>query len=408
MVSLPHEDQGHVTPTGEQATTSRVGEPRLAVLHAEFSANWGGQEFRVLEQMDWLRRAGHRVALACRAGSDMARRAAVAGHVCHQLVLRAVYNPVNLARAYALVVREGFDIVDCHGLREAIAFTAARGRSRLVRSQHVTGKIKAGLRHRLVWGAACDHVVATAAHIKDELLAIGIPDRHVSVIGEWASEAFFQLDDKPRHRAEVRAEFGVAAEQALIVNVGMLRHDKGQEYVIDAVALLRERGLDVVLLVVGSSTAQAACEADCHEALLRRRAAAHGLDERVIFTGYRSDVVRLVQAADAQVVASVAVEGQSRTVPQAFASQVPVVATNAGGLSELVADGITGRVVPPRDGAAIAMAVAALLSDRSATAAMVAAARRLAEDSLSLETKMRDTLALYFRLRDARDGTIEG
>jgi glycosyltransferase involved in cell wall biosynthesis len=370
----------------------------MHVLHAEFSANWGGQEFRVLEQMDWLARAGHRVALACRPRSDIARRAAAAGHVCHPLVLRGVYNPVSLARARALVVGEGFDVVDCHGLREAVAFAAARDRCALVRSQHVTGKTKAGLRHRLVWSHACDHVVATAARIKDELVAIGVADDHVSVIGEWAAAEFFRLDDKARHRVEVRAEFGLASGQPLIINVGMLRHDKGQDYVIDAVRLLRAQGSDAALILVGSSTAQSAAETDNHEKLLHRLVAEYGLDGAVIFTGYRTDVARLVQAADIQVVASIAVEGQSRTVPQAFASEVPVIATTAGGLTELVSDGVTGCLVPPRDSGAIAAAAAALLRDKAAAATMVAAARRFAVETLSLDAKMADTLALYRRL----------
>lgn len=369
------------------------------MLHAEFSANWGGQEFRVLEQMDWLARAGHRVALACRPDSDIARRAMAAGHVCHPLVLRGVYNPLSLARARALAVGKGFDVVDCHGLREAVAFSAARSRSVVVRSQHVTGKVKAGLRHRLLWAHACDHVVATATRIKDELVGIGVAGDHVSVIGEWAADEFFRLDDKPRHRGEVRAEFGIAPDQPLIVNVGMLRHDKGQEYVIDALALLRSQGSDAALVLVGSSTAQSAAEIDNHERLLRRRVAEHGLDGAVIFAGYRTDVSRLVQAADVQVVASVAVEGQSRTVPQAFASQVPVVATTAGGLTELVTDGITGRLVPPRDGGAIAAVVAAILRDKSAAAVMVATARHLAVDTLSLDAKMAETVTAYRRLR---------
>jgi glycosyltransferase involved in cell wall biosynthesis len=269
----------------------------------------------------------------------------------------------------------------------------------VVRSQHVTGKVKAGLRHRLLWAHACDHVVATAARIKDELVGIGVAGDHVSVIGEWAADEFFRLDDKPRHRGEVRAEFGFAPDQPLIVNVGMLRHDKGQEYVIDALALLRSQGSDAALVLVGSSTAQSAAEIDNHERLLRRRVAEHGLDGAVIFAGYRTDVSRLVQAADVQVVASVAVEGQSRTVPQAFASQVPVVATTAGGLTELVTDGITGRLVPPHDGGAIAAAVAAILRDKSAAAVMVATARHLAVETLSLDAKMAETVTAYRRLR---------
>jgi glycosyltransferase involved in cell wall biosynthesis len=377
--------------------------PPLRVLHAEFSANWGGQEFRVIEQMEWLRRAGHKVGLACRPDSEIAAWARRRDLAVHPLVFRGVYNPLSMALARALVVREGYQVADCHGLRDAVAFAAARGACAVVRTQHVTGMVKGGWRHRLLWHKACDHVVATAARIKEELIAEGLTDDgRISVIGEWAADEFFRVEDKTRHRAEVRAEFGLRPDRPMIVNVGMLRHDKGQEFLIEAGARLREAGSDAIIMLVGGSTAQAAQEAVSHEMILRRRVAELGMAERVIFAGYRTDVVRLVQAADVQVVASVAVEGQSRTVPQAFAAGVPVVATRMGGLPELVVHERTGLLVAPRDAAAIAGAVGDMLHGGSAVASIVSAARAFALSHLSIEAKMRETLALYRRLIAAR------
>lgn len=385
------------------AQSSNPAGPPLAVLHAEFSANWGGQEYRVIEQMEWLRRSGHQVGLACRPDSEIAGRAAACGLTVHPLVFRGVYNPLSMLRARALVRRHGYGVVDCHGLRDAVAFAAARGVCALVRTQHVTGLVKGGWRHRLLWHGACDHVVATAARIKEELISAGLTeDARVSVIGEWAAEAFFRIDDRLRHRAEVRTEFGLRHDQPMIVNVGMLRHDKGQEFLIDAVARLRAAGSEVVLLLVGGSTAQAAHETLSHEMVLRRRVAELEIGDRVIFAGYRDDVARLVQAADVQVVASVAVEGQSRTVPQAFAAAVPVVATRMGGLPELVAHGRTGLLVEPRDGEAIARAVSEVFHGGQAIEAMVNEARDHAVRHLSIDAKMAQTVALYRRLITAR------
>ena len=375
------------------------------MLHAEFSANWGGQEFRVIEQMEWLRRAGHRVGLACRPDSEVAAWATRRDLPVHPLVFRGVYNPLSMARERRLIRREGYQVADCHGLRDAVAFAAARGRCAVVRTQHVTGMVKGGWRHRMLWHDACDHVIATAGRIKEELLAERLTeDDHVTVIGEWAADDFFRLEDKARHRAGVRAEFGLRPDQPMIVNVGMLRHDKGQEYLIEAGARLREAGSDAVIVLVGGSTAQAAHEAVSHEMILRRRVAELALAERVIFAGYRHDVARLVQAADVQVVASVAVEGQSRTVPQAFAAAVPVVATRMGGLPELVAHERTGLLVAPRDAGAIARAVADMLHGGPAVAAMTDAARAFAVAHLSIDAKMTETLALYRRLIAAKRG----
>lgn len=375
------------------------------MLHAEFSANWGGQEFRVIEQIEWLKRAGHKVGLACRPDSEIAARATRRGLTVHPLVFRGVYNPLSMARARRLVRREGYQVADCHGLRDAVAFAAARGGCAVVRTQHVTGMVKGGWRHRMLWHGACDHVVATAGRIKEELVAEGLTDdARITVIGEWAADEFFRIDDKPRHRAEVRAEFGLRADRPMIVNVGMLRHDKGQEFLIEAGARLREAGSDAVIVLVGGSTAQAAHETVSHEMILRRRVAELALAERVIFAGYRDDVARLVQAADVQVVASVAVEGQSRTVPQAFAAAVPVVATRMGGLPELVVHERTGLLVTPADAGAIAAAVADILRGGDAVGSMVNAARQFAVTHLSIDAKMAETLALYRRLIAAKRG----
>jgi glycosyltransferase involved in cell wall biosynthesis len=375
----------------------------LRVLHAEFSANWGGQEYRVIEQMEWLRRAGHQVGLACRPDSEIMAWAVDRELPVHPLVFRGVYNPLSMWMARALTLRNGFQIVDCHGLRDAVAFSAARHRCAVVRTQHVTGMVKGGWRHRMLWHGACDHVVATAGRIKDELTAARLTDGdRITVIGEWAADEFFRIDDKPRHRAEMRAEFGLSPGRPVIVNVGMLRHDKGQEYLIEAGARLRRAGSDAVILLVGGSTAQAARETVSHETILRRRVEQLGLADRVIFAGYRKDVARLVQAADVQVVASVAVEGQSRTVPQAFAAAVPVVATCTGGLPELVVPDHTGLLVAPRDAAALAEAIGAILRGGSVVDAMVRAARQVAIAQLSIDAKMGQTLALYRRLVAAK------
>lgn len=377
--------------------------PPLSILHAEFSANWGGQEFRVIEQMEWLRRAGHKVGLACRPNSEVAAWAMKRDLPVHPLVFRGVYNPLSMVRARSLIRREGYQVADCHGLRDAVAFAAARGLCAVVRTQHVTGMVKGGWRHRMLWHGACDHVIATAGRIKEELITAGLTgDPRITVVGEWAADDFFRLADKARHRAEVRAEFGLRPDQPIIVNVGMLRHDKGQEFLIEAGARLREAGPDAVIVLVGGSTAQAALETVSHEMILRRRVAELGLAERVIFAGYRHDVARLVQAADVQVVASVAVEGQSRTVPQAFAAAVPVVATRMGGLPELVAHKRTGLLVAPGDADAIAGAVVDILRGGDAVRTMVDAARAFAVAHLSIDAKMRETIALYRRLIAAK------
>ena len=118
----------------------------------------------------------------------------------------------------------------------------------------------------------------------------------------------------------------------------------------------------------------------------------------VRFAGYRDDVARLTQGADILAITSVAVEAQSRTAPQAFASVTPVVASDIGGVAELVRPGQTGWLVAPGDAVAYADAFIAILDAPDAASAVTKRARDLAETSLRIQDKMSETLAVYEKI----------
>ena len=94
-------------------------------------------------------------------------------------------------------------------------------------------------------------------------------------------------------------------------------------------------------------------------------------------------------------VASIEVEAQSRIVPQAFASRRAVVATNIGGIPELVAHEVNGLLVPPGDGAAISEAVRRLINDPALRNRLAEAGYQTALSRLSLDEMMRRTLEVY-------------
>lgn len=368
----------------------------MRVLHTESSVNWGGQEYRILEQMHWLGAHGHETALAARPDSAILERARAEGLTAHAVPFRGHYNPGAITAARRLVRSGGFHIVDCHGSRDAVTLAFARGVAPVVRSRHVSQPLKGKLHRRLQWRWGCDHALATALVIRDAIVLAGLKTAaEVSVVGEWASEAFFDVARREQHRAEVRREFAVPAGRPVVAVVGMLRGDKAQHLLIEAAALLRTRGRPVFCLIVG---APIRTQAD-YEAELRARVRAAGLEDAVAFAGYRDDVARLTQAADALAVTSIAVEGQSRAVPQAFASLTPVVASRIGGIPELVTAGETGWLVEPGDAGGLARALEEALADGAAARAMAARARRFAEAHLTMAAKMAETVAVYEKTR---------
>lgn len=363
----------------------------MRVLHAESSHHWGGQEFRALEQMTWLAQRGHETFLAARPGSEISRRAIARGLPVFLVPFGGQLDPRAISTVRRLVRKLAIDLVDCHGSRDAAVFAFAKPLTTIIRSRHIIQPLKGKLHRRIQWRMGCEGVIATAHCIKEMLVGNGlVAAERATVVGEWADETFFDISARDRHRAEVRREFGLASNRPLLTTLAMLRDDKAQEVLIEAAAELRRRGRDATCLIVG----EAPRGQESYEAMLRHLVHSHNLDDRVIFTGYRQDAARLTQASDVLVVPSI-LEAQSRVVPQAFASRIPVVASRVGGLPELVVPGQTGWLVEPRDAVGIAEAVVNILDHPERAVRISEQARRLAEAELRMEKKMEQTLHFY-------------
>ena len=135
--------------------------------------------------------------------------------------------------------------------------------------------------------------------------------------------------------------------------MGRLSIEKGVTYLIDALKELRAKQADIRLLIVGEGE---------ERANLQARVQLLSLREAVTFLGERADARQIIGALDVLVLPSVT-EGLPNVVLEAFAYKTPVVATAVGGVPELVKDGETGWLVPPRDPRALAQAILDALSN---------------------------------------------
>lgn len=172
----------------------------------------------------------------------------------------------------------------------------------------------------------------------------------------------------PGRRRAVRTALGLDQDQPLLVGVGMLSAQKGFHVAIDALVLARGRVPDVRLVIVGDGE-----EADN----LRRHADRHGVGEAVTFVGRvaRDVTADFYNAADVFIMPTLRVESFGLVLGEAMACETPVVASRIGATPEVVADGVTGILVPPGEAAALAEAAVGLLTDASRARAMGRAGR---------------------------------
>lgn len=360
----------------------------MRILHTIPGRNWGGMEHRTIEQVRWLLAHGHDVWLAAPEDGESYRRAVALGLPVIPMNFDPPWKPSTLLRLRGLVRTNRIDVIDSHYTRDAKAALACLGLCAVVRSRHVNQPMKPSLLRRLQWRAA-DHLITVADCTRDHLLEIGLADpQRIAAIGGWADERFFQLADPVATRSRLRIELDLPADAFVLVCVAMLRPDKGQDHLVNALALLKQRGLTPVTVLAGSATAESAE----YEAGLHALVAKNAVDVR--FLGYRDDISELMQMADTVVIPSLT-EAQPRVAVQAFATGRPVVASAVGGVPEIVSHGQTGWLVPPADPAALANALAKVMTEPDAAALVAKGARHLAERSMRFDHRMAQTLAVY-------------
>ena len=175
-----------------------------------------------------------------------------------------------------------------------------------------------------------------------------------------------------------------------IVYIGRIAREKGLYETLQGLRLAHELGVDARLVVAGSGA---------EEPRLRRYAQALGIGARVCFVGpvFGNDKVKILSGADVMVLPSYS-EGLPYALLESMAAGVPVIATPVGAIPDVVSDGIHGFLVPPRDGKAIAEALAILAGDREKLSWMSRACRKRVRAAFSIERLAQEFAFHYARL----------
>ena len=195
----------------------------------------------------------------------------------------------------------------------------------------------------------------------------------------------------------VRAELGVPVGAPLVGCVGRLEAAKGHADLLDAFRQVVDRLPEARLVLVGRGHLLEELQARCRSL---------GLEDRVVFAGWREDMLDLVGALDVFALAS-HWEGLGVATMEAMALSRPTVCTGVGGVTDVVVDGQTGYLVPPRAPDRLAQRILELLEDPQKARAMGTAGRRRVEESFRVEDSNRLRLCLYQNLlqrKGSRDG----
>jgi glycosyltransferase involved in cell wall biosynthesis len=356
------------------------------IAHSEASLGWGGQEHRILAEMNGFRRRGSEVWLVAPPNSQLYQRAEQAGiPVKAQYFNQRHLLPFHVLRLAWWLKKHRIEIVNPHSSRDGWLLTLAGRVARVplvIRSRHFDVPIPNKSLSRLMYKEWSHHIITTSPKITDVLVStFNLAADEVSTIPTGVDLQRFRPDG-PRAALPLPA---LPAGTPIVGMVTVIRHAKGTQILAEAAKLLREQGLRIHCAIVGEGPWREHLEA----AIL-----SHGVQELFTLTGHREDVPDIMRAFDI-----VAIPSFHEAIPQsglqALATGVPVVASNIGGIPSIIKDGETGRLVPMKDPAALANAIRETLEQRDKTRAMCEAGRHFIEREHSLENMLDRLEAIY-------------
>jgi len=332
----------------------RTETERVSVVLAESGRAVGGTERVVWELATRLPRARFDVAvwLSDDPGVDEFAGALAGREIAVRRVAEvdSRWDWQGMLRTWRLLRRDRPAVLHVHHVwpaadRYLASLADLAGIPHLVITEHIAGQSHSesqrGLKRREL--ARADAVTVVCGAIADSLQRdYGVARERVRVVPNAA--------DPPDESAEWvaarrwRDSFGAIPRRPLFVSAARLEEQKGLDVLIDALGLLRARGLDFVAALAGDGSQRVPLE---------QRAAFRGVADRVRFLGRLDDVGPLLAAADAVVLAS-RWEGLPLTLLEALSRARPVAATRVGGIPDVIDDGVHGRLVEPGDPEALA------------------------------------------------------
>lgn len=358
----------------------------MKVLHLEAGRHLYGGARQVAYLLEGLTGQGVENVLVCPVGSAIGIELKGRIKRVHEIPMGGDLDLGLIWRLKKIIQHEQPDIVHLHSRRGAdllggIATRWARGR--VVLSRRVDNpemRWFAALKYRLY-----DRVITISEGIYRVLHAEGVPAAKLVCVRSAVGPEALQHSCDP---AVFRDTFGLKQDTLAIGVVAQLIPRKGHRYLFAALPGLLERFPNLRLLVFGQGPL---------DRELQRQADTLGVDERIVFAGFRKDLPRFLPCLDLLVHPAL-MEGLGIALLQGAAARVPIVAVNAGGMPEAVRDGVNGLLVPPADTPALAQAIGRLLADPTLRMRMGEAGRRLIENEFSVGGMVAGNLQVYREL----------
>jgi glycosyltransferase involved in cell wall biosynthesis len=320
----------------------------IAFVNFIGTGKFGGGEKWMVSAAAQLAAKGHQVMIIGKSGSKFLDHAARNGLSSLPVSMWQKATGLYLFTLGRALSRQHNDVIICNlntDVRSAGLLAKMRGTPVVIARHGSVNYPKKKLRYKLSAQYILDGIITNTNTIKNLYAGYG-----------WFNEEFVKVIHNGITIPDTVVGLDFSKQfpgKKIIYSAGRLSEVKGFTYLIQAAAILKKTRNDLLFMVSGEGKL---------EAELKKQAANAGLEDSFIFPGFTPDIYPSLKGCDMFVLSSI-LEGMPNVIMEAMAMQKPVVATNVNGVCELMTDQKTGTIVPPKDPAALAAAIAGIIDN---------------------------------------------
>jgi glycosyltransferase involved in cell wall biosynthesis len=346
----------------------------VLLLCAGHPQNWSGIEFSSISLASALMAKGHSVFMGCADGGIVKRVAQANGIPTADVRIANSGDVIGIAKMIGVVLKENIDVLIASVGRDywPATIVAKALSKKLVIVRHQLNKPKRVTCKLL--SRYADRVVAVSQAVRKALLSWDVPEEKIDVVSTGIDLEKYDVSQTDRDR--IRCEFHIRASEIIVGTACRLKKEKGVFELLRAFHRLCGRYPDLKLMYVGDGLEREA---------LKSESRALNLEDRVIFTGFREDMEKLYASMDLFILPSTCEEAFGRVLIEAMASGKPVIATETGGIPEIITDQVNGLLIPRKDELAISDAIEKCITNPEFSAAIAVQGRTTVRLHYSLD-----------------------
>jgi glycosyltransferase involved in cell wall biosynthesis len=321
----------------------------MKILHIDAERGFRGGELQVLLLMEGLKKKGHENFLAA-SNPILIKKAQPFTESVFTIRPQRIFDIINIFRICKFIEFSKADILHLHTAHaHLIGGIAGRIKHKPV---IVTKRVDFPVRNRLKYNRFADKIIAISRAVEKVLIEGGIREDKIICIPSGIDTEKFDNVGKTDY---LYREFNIPDKRLMIGTIAHLTDHKGHTYLLDAIPKILKEFPHSFFLFVGDGELKD---------LLKTKSRILGIRDRVFLAGFRQDIPEILSMLDLFVLPS-HLEGLCTSLMDAMYMGVPIVATTAGGIPEVIENEKTGLLVPPKDPPALAEAVIKLLKDEN-------------------------------------------